>query len=111
MGGVPGGVQWEISSQEPNSIPLDFFADILQVLTSLEEPQPAAPAAHLQVYFRKDGTYSEDFTLGMRYPAFRWTNLRLTLPEGTGESPLRVDPADEDGSDPRGFDFPRSGRL
>ena len=83
--------------QEPNSIPLDFFADILQVLTSLEEPQPAAPAAHLQVYFRKDGTYSEDFTLGMRYPAFRWTNLRLTLPEGTGESPLRVDPADETG--------------
>jgi hypothetical protein len=81
----------------PDDLPRDFFANLLQILTSMVGPFPDAPAAHLQVYFKKDGNYSEDHSLRVSYPVSRWITLCLTLPEGTGESPLRVDPADETG--------------
>ena len=86
-------------TQRTHPMPGDLFADILQVLMPVEELQPDVPLAHsyLKVYFRQDGTYSEDHALRVPYPAFRWTTLRLTLPEGTGESPLRVNPADKNG--------------
>ncbi|MBN2568710.1 MAG: glycosyltransferase family 4 protein [Deltaproteobacteria bacterium] len=80
-------------------VPGDFFADIRQVLMPVDELQQIAPIAHtrLTVYFRQDGTYSEDHSLSLAYPAFRWITLRLGLPAGIVESPLRVDPADETG--------------
>jgi glycosyltransferase involved in cell wall biosynthesis len=86
-------------TQGTHPMPGDFFADIRQVLMPVEELQPDVPLAHLylKVYFRQDGTYSEDHSLHVAYPVFRWTTLRLTLPEGTGESPLRVNPADKKG--------------
>jgi hypothetical protein len=86
-------------AQGTHSMPGDFFADILQVLMPVEELQPDAPAAHshLQVYFRRDGAYSADHSFRVAYPVFRWTTLRLALPEGIGESPLRVNPVNEKG--------------
>jgi len=74
-----------------------WLRGLVITLMSVEELPPNVRAAHLQVYLRKDGTYSEDHALRLSYPAFRWTTIRLTLPEGTCESPLRVDPTDETG--------------
>jgi len=86
-------------AQGTHPMPGGFFADILQVLMPVEELPPDAPLAHshLQVYFRRDGAYSADHSLRAAYPVFRWTTLCLTLPEGTGESPLRVNPVNEKG--------------
>jgi glycosyltransferase involved in cell wall biosynthesis len=86
-------------TQGTQPMPGDFFANILQVLMPVEELQPDAPAAHshLQVYFRRDGAYSADHSFRVAYPVFRWTTLRLALPEGIGESPLRVNPVNEKG--------------
>jgi hypothetical protein len=75
----------------------DFFKNTLQLLVSMEGKEKEADASHLQVYFRRKGEYSESNTLRLSYPNYRWSTLRLTLPGGTGEKPLRLDPANEKG--------------
>jgi glycosyltransferase involved in cell wall biosynthesis len=86
-------------TQGTHPMPGDFFANILQVLIPVKELQPDAAEthSHVKVYLRKGGVYSENYYLRVAYPVFRWATLHLPLPEGTGESPLRVDPTDNKG--------------
>ena len=67
-----------------------------QLLTSLEDLWRGI--AHLQVYFYHQGQYKESDSLRVSYPGLRWTTLKIPLPDGTGESPLRLDPTDAPGT-------------
>jgi glycosyltransferase involved in cell wall biosynthesis len=68
-----------------------------QLLMSLEDTSWRG-VAHLQIYFRRQGGYAESDSLRVFYSRLCWTTLKIPLPEGTGERPLRLDPADTPGS-------------
>lgn len=67
-----------------------------RLLASLEDSWRGA--AHLQIYFRRQGGYAESDSFRVPYSRLRWTTLEIPLPEGTGERPLRLDPSDTPGS-------------
>lgn len=75
----------------------DLFKNMLLLLASGDDKKKETDASHLQVYFKRKGGYSESNMLRLSYPSYRWSTLRLALPGGTGEKPLRLDPADEKG--------------
>lgn len=66
-----------------------------RLLGSLEEQWRGH--CYIQIYFRRQGHYSERDSLRRPYSRFRWLTLKLSLPSGTGESPLRLDPSDRPG--------------
>jgi len=66
-----------------------------RLLGSLEEQWRGH--CYMQIYFRCRGHYSERDSLRRPYSRFRWATLKLSLPSGTGESPLRLDPSDRRG--------------
>ncbi len=67
-----------------------------QLLASLEDSWRGV--AHLQIYCRLRGGYRESDSVRVAYPRMRWKTLKIPLPAGTGEHPLRLDPADDRGS-------------
>jgi len=66
-----------------------------KLLGSLEEQWRGG--CYLQVYFSRQGHYSERDSLRRPYSRFRWVTLKLSLPSGTGENPFRLDPSDRPG--------------
>jgi len=77
-------------AEEPAGKPL--CGALHQLLASLEDSWRGT--AHLQIYFRRQGGYQESDSLRVAYPGLRWETLKIPLPAGTGEHPLRLDPAD-----------------
>lgn len=75
-----------------------FCAPMHELLASLEEHTWRGRDAHLQLYFRRDGSYTESDSLRVPYPRLCWATLKIPLPLGTGETPLRLDPADTPGT-------------
>ncbi len=75
-----------------------FCAPLHKLLASLEDPAWRGSAAHLQIYFRRNGGYTESDSLRVPYSRLCWATLKIPLPGGTGESPLRLDPADMPGT-------------
>ena len=67
-----------------------------QLLASLKDSSWKG-IAHLQIYFRRQGGYTEFDSLRVPYSRLCWTTLKIPLPEGTGERPLRFDPSDASG--------------
>jgi glycosyltransferase involved in cell wall biosynthesis len=67
-----------------------------QLLASLEDSRKGT--AHLQIYFRHLGGYVESDSLRVSYSRLCWTALMIPLSAGTGERPLRLDPADAPGT-------------
>jgi hypothetical protein len=49
------------------------------------------------VYFRRQGGYMESDSVRVNFSKLCWTTLKIPLPGGTGECPLRLDPADAPG--------------
>ena len=68
-----------------------------QLLASLEDSSWKG-TAHLQIYFRRQGGYTESDSLRVSYSRLCWATLKIPLPEGTGERPLRLDPSDAPGT-------------
>ena len=75
-----------------------FCAPLHELLASLEDPAWRGSAARLQIYFRRDGGYTESDSLRVPYSRLCWATLKIPLTGGTGESPLRLDPADTPGT-------------
>ena len=75
-----------------------FCAPLHELLASLEHPAWRGSAAILQLYFRRQGGYTESDSLNVPYSRLCWATLKIPLPGGTGESPLRLDPADTPGT-------------
>lgn len=72
-----------------------LHAPLNQLLTSLDDSWRGV--GHIQVYFRRRGSYAESDSLRVPYPRLRWTTLKIPLPVDAGERPLRLDPADAPG--------------
>jgi len=64
-----------------------------RLLISLEEQWRGTCC--LQIYFCRMGHYSEMDSLRRSYIRSRWTTLKLSLPFGTGDRYLRLDPSDK----------------
>ena len=75
-----------------------FCLPLHELLASLEDATWRGNAARLQIYFRRDGGYTESDSLRVPYSRLCWATLKIPLPGGTGESPLRIDPADSPGT-------------
>ena len=75
-----------------------FCLPLHELLASLEDATWRGNAARLQIYFRRDGGYTESDSLMVPYSRLCWATLKIPLPGGTGESPLRLDPADKPGT-------------
>lgn len=69
---------------------------IEQLLLSLSQSEPEQ-ADRLKFYFLRNGRYSEEASVDRIFPRFRWVALKVILPKGTGEEPLRIDPAERPG--------------
>ena len=54
--------------------------------------------SYLQIYFCRQGHYSEIDSIRRSYARSRWTTLKIPLPSGTGDRYLRLDPVDKPGS-------------
>ena len=78
--------------------PWPLCGPLHELLASLEDPSWRGSAANLQVYFRHDGGYTEADSLRVPYARLCWATLKIPLPQGTGERPLRLDPADTPGT-------------
>jgi len=83
--------------EEAGGADLRPFCDPLQRLLSSIEDSSWRGAAHLQIYFRRQGDYTECDSLRISYLRLCWVTLKIPLPGGTGETPLRMDPADTPG--------------
>lgn len=68
-----------------------------RLLASLEDGSWRGET-HLQLYFRHSGGYTETDSLRRSFPRLCWATLNIPLLEGTGESPLRLDPSDAPGT-------------
>jgi len=82
-------------TEEPSLWPL--CGPIHQLLTSFEDSSWKG-TTHLQIYFRRQGVYTESDSLRVSYSRLCWTTLKIPLPNGTGERPLRLDPSDAPGT-------------
>ncbi|MBM3124787.1 MAG: glycosyltransferase family 4 protein [Chloroflexi bacterium] len=67
-----------------------------QLLLSLSQSEPEQ-ADRLKFYFRRKGQYSEAVSVNRIFPRYRWMAMTVSLCEGTGEEPLRIDPAERPG--------------
>ncbi len=67
-----------------------------KLLESLEDTSWKG-TAHLQIYFRRQGGYTEADSLRVSYSRLCWSTLKILLPADAGERPLRLDPADMPG--------------
>lgn len=54
--------------------------------------------ALLKIYFLRQGDYNESDSLAVSYFRCRWGTLRILLPAGTGDRPLRLDPTEAPGT-------------
>lgn len=69
---------------------------IEQLLLSLSQSEPEQ-ADRLKFYFLRNGRYSEEASVDRLFPRNRWLTKTISLSEGTGEEPLRMDPAERPG--------------
>lgn len=83
--------------EPPKTALRSFCGPLYELLASLENAAWRGGAAHLQLYFRRDGGYTESDSLRIPYTRLGWTTLKIPLPQGAGENPLRLDPADTPG--------------
>jgi glycosyltransferase involved in cell wall biosynthesis len=67
-----------------------------QLLLSLSQSEPEE-GERLKFYVRRKGCYSEEESVSKIFPRFRWVTRVISLPQGTGEEPLRMDPAEGSG--------------
>ncbi len=67
-----------------------------QLLLSLSQSEPEQ-GDRLKFYFRRNGRYSEEASVDRIFPRYRWITKVISLPQGTGEEPLRMDPAERTG--------------
>ena len=84
--------------EPPKTALRSFCGPLHELLASLEDAAWRGGAAHLQLYFRRDGGYTEADSLKAPFSRLCWATLKIPLPQGTGDSPLRLDPADTPGT-------------
>ena len=77
------------------SVARSVCGPLQRLLASLEDQWRGACC--LQIYFCRQGYYSEMDSLRRSYSRSSWTTLKLSLPLGTGDRYLRLDPSDKPG--------------
>jgi glycosyltransferase involved in cell wall biosynthesis len=83
--------------ETPKTGPWSLCGPLHELLASLDDPTWRGSAAHLQLYYRRQGGYTESDSMRMPYSRLCWATMKIPLPGGTGECPLRLDPADSPG--------------
>ena len=77
------------------SIASPVIAPLLRLLSSLEDQWRGI--SFLQIYFCRQGQYAETDSQRIPYSRNHWTTLEISLPSGTGDRYLRLDPANTPG--------------
>jgi glycosyltransferase involved in cell wall biosynthesis len=72
-----------------------LYDSFYQLLSGLENCLNGV--SFLQIYFCRQGRYSETDSLRISYSMNRWNKLNIPLPKGTGDPYLRLDPIDHPG--------------
>lgn len=88
----------DIDQEETDEEPvLRLICGPLNKLLESVEDTSWKGTAHLQIYFRHQGGYTESDSLRVSYSRLCWATLKIPLPADAGERPLRLDPADAPG--------------
>lgn len=77
------------------SIARSVCRPLQQLLAPIEDQQRSI--SYLQIYFSRQGHYSEMDSIRRSYAGSCWATLDIPLPSGTGDRYLRFDPVDQPG--------------